>query len=423
MNSPSLRIAIVSTEFITESVFDGGLANYTYRLAKSLMQFGHTPIVFVPSKTTEKIVFEGIEIYRVYIDKYDDWIYSNKYLCKPYTYVKRIFYKPLKWNDWETNFSLKTQSARLNDCVTSVHEQNKFNLIHYANLNAVGYYRPKNIPSIARMSGSTAIAFTFGGYGETYKEIMRTDKLVNKTLKKMDAIFGPCLPMNIRIGKKINRNIELIESMYIDEVTSKDTSIFDECIKGKKYLLFFGTLSQLKGVGTIAEIIYPFLEKHKDHYFVFVGKPSHSEIEGLTMLDVIKEKAGIYANRVIHVDKISHAKLFPILENSDFVALPSRIDNFPNTCIEAMAHGKIVIGTIGNGFEQLIDDKKSGFLIPVDAPDKLLQAIEEIILLSVNQKKQIEANAKKRIELLKPEHIVPQLISFYQKAIEKHNAN
>jgi glycosyltransferase involved in cell wall biosynthesis len=304
-----------------------------------------------------------------------------------------------------------------------VNKQTKFDLIHYTNLASVGYYRPKNIPAIARLSGSSAISFKFGGYGETLKSIIRIEKLEYKTLKKMDDIFGPCRAISDIIEKNIGRKIKLIESIYIDEVKEYDTSVFNEFLPQKKYLLFFGTLSQVKGIGTIAEIIYPFLEKHRDYHFVFIGKLSHSQQENVTMLDILKEKAGIYMDRIIHINQISHDKLFPILNNAEFVVLPSRIDNFPNTCVEAMAHKKIVIGTIGNGFEQLINDKKNGYLIQVDRSDQLLHTIEEIIQLNPGVKKEMEEKAAERIEKLRPEYIIPQLIDFYQSAIKKHNGN
>ena len=52
-----MRIALVTTEFITEPVFDGGLANYLHRLALSLKLFGHTPVIFVTADHHETFLF------------------------------------------------------------------------------------------------------------------------------------------------------------------------------------------------------------------------------------------------------------------------------------------------------------------------------------------------------------------------------
>lgn len=421
MKSKSLKIAIVTPEFVTESTFDGGLANYTFRLAKSLLNFGHKPVVIVTSNVSEILIFEDIEVQRVRVDRYDDWLYSNKYLSIPYAFLKRFFYKRLKLNEWESTISLKRQSFKLNERLMSLNRQNKFDIVHYANLGAVGYYKPKNIPSIARLSGSNAIWFKFGGYGETQKQINRIEKLENISLKKMDDVFGPCKSISDMVEVKIDRKVKLIESLYINKIVNEDLITYNEFVKGKKYLLFFGTVSQVKGIGTISEIIHSFFKSYPDYYFIVVGKNSHSQIPGVTMLDVLKEKALEFKDRIIYLNQLSHEKLFPILNNAEFVVLPSRIDNFPNTCIEAMAHGKIVIGTIGNGFEQLIINGLSGFLINVDDSEKLLETMKKIIHLSDIEKKQIESNAKARIELLEPKHIIPQIVDFYERAIEKFN--
>lgn len=416
-----MRIAIVTPEFVTEINFDGGLANYCYRLALSLKELGHEPVVFVSSEVSELIVLDGFEVHRVHIGRYDDWLFTNKYLCKAYSKIKPLLCKFLKLGEYEIIFNLKKQSKKLNNCIKEGNKLKKFDIIHYANIGGIGYYKPKDIPAIARISGAISLWYTFGGYGETANDVVRTEQLENRTLKKMDAIFGPCKPVSDYLEAKINKKIELIETIYIHNTKEGDSEIYDTYLFEKKYFLFFGTISQVKGTGTIAEIIYDLLEKHPEYYFVLVGKNSHSTNPSVTMLDVIKEQAKEYQDRVIHINKISHAKLFSILDHAQCVVLPSLIDNFPNTCIEAMAHGKIVIGTYNNGFDQLIEHQKSGYLIDANAPVQLLNAIEDIIALDSLKKQQIEANAKIRIEKLAPQHIVPQLINFYTEAIAKHH--
>ncbi|MCK5074752.1 MAG: glycosyltransferase, partial [Calditrichia bacterium] len=97
----------------------------------------------------------------------------------------------------------------------------------------------------------------------------------------------------------------------------------------------------------------------------------------------------------------------------------SLIDNFPNTCLEALAFRRIVIGTKGTSFEQIIDDNKSGFLCNNNDSKDLLRKIEIILNLNENEKEVIQKNGYKRIQKLKPEIVVNDLIQYYQEIIEK----
>jgi glycosyltransferase involved in cell wall biosynthesis len=410
-----MNIAIITSEFITERNFDGGLANYNYKLAKSLVLLGHTPVIFVGSDKDEKMHYEDILIYRVNVTGYDAFLYKNRFLCKPYTKFKRFLKSK---TSFVMSYELKYQSRLLNKKFRSVNGEIKFDIIHYSSLAAVGFFRPKNIPAISRISGSTIGSHYLGGYGDRDSVIHVQQNLEFKTLKKMDGIFGPSRMIANMITKEIKREIRIIETPFLFPKEELDQQLFIEHLKGKKYLLFFGSIGLIKGCATIAEIIEDFFKTYLDYYFVFIGKILHGPDGEKSMLNFLKKKAGNFADRIIHFDKTPHRQLFPIIQHSEFVVLPSRIDNFPNTCIEAMGVGKIVIGTKGNGFEQMIVDKENGILIEIDNSKQLLESINYLIHLPENEKINMERKAKERIEILKPEVIAKQLIEFYSGVIK-----
>jgi glycosyltransferase involved in cell wall biosynthesis len=206
------------------------------------------------------------------------------------------------------------------------------------------------------------------------------------------------------------KQIDIIETPYLSNSAS-DNSLYEKFLKEKKYLLFFGTLGVLKGGATIANCIFDLLDQTPNLYFVFAGKDVG--YRGKPMMEYIKMKAQNHHNRIIHFDKMPHEKLYPIITHAVAVVLPSRIDNLPNTCIEAMALGKIVIGTYGTSFEQLIQDGENGFLCAIDNSEDLLRTIKKVFQLTDSQKENISRKAKERIALLKPEKIVNQLITLY----------
>jgi len=99
------------------------------------------------------------------------------------------------------------------------------------------------------------------------------------------------------------------------------------------------------------------------------------------------------------------------------VVLPSRVDNLPNTCLEAMALGRVVVGTRGASFDQLIDDGQNGFLCDIDSPESLRAAVERALALTDAQRATVGASAARRIDELRPEKTIPPLVAFYEAAI------
>ncbi len=172
----------------------------------------------------------------------------------------------------------------------------------------------------------------------------------------------------------------------------------------------------MKGVATIAEIIRPLLEDHPDLFFVFIGKDAG--FQGQPIMHEVWKQAGPCRGRALHLGKMQQAQLIPILENATAVVLPSHIDNFPNTCIEAMAAARVVVGTRGTSFEELIDDGVSGFLTePGDSSD-LREKIEKVLDLDARSLDRIGQNARGKTTELSGDFPLLRLVSFYENVVD-----
>lgn len=68
-----------------------------------------------------------------------------------------------------------------------------------------------------------------------------------------------------------------------------------------------------------------------------------------------------------------------ILASSDLFLLPSRSEAFPNSAIEAMAAGLPVIASAVGGLLDLIEDGRTGLLVPARNADALVAAVERLL--------------------------------------------
>ncbi len=60
-----MHIALLTSEYVTEANYDGGLANYVHRLARALRAHGHEVTVIVISDRDEDREDEGVRLLRV----------------------------------------------------------------------------------------------------------------------------------------------------------------------------------------------------------------------------------------------------------------------------------------------------------------------------------------------------------------------
>ncbi len=397
----TLTIGLVTTEYVTEGNFDGGLSNYLHRVALSLKQLGHQPIVIVLSNRNEVINHKGIEVHRIKF--------------RGVSFIRLLNLLTLR----QINSAICQiwLSFFLNWVIQKINHKKCFTILHYPSCAGLGIFRLKNIPSVVRISSYIPL------WNQAYElkqtlDMKLSEKIEDIAYTKADALFAPSQLNAKAVEEAIGKPVKVIETPFILETTDLNDSLYQANLKDKKYLLFFGTIGLMKGCGLIAEIIYSVLQKNPDLYFVFVGKDKdYLGFEGKSIMDQIKENALEYQDRVVHFNKLTHDYLYPIIGHAYAVVLPSRIDNFPNTCLEAMAHKRVVIGTKGASFEQLIIDGVSGFLCEKDNAKDLLKTIERVLQLDPEYKAKVEEKAYQRIEELSPEKVVNELVDFYRKVI------
>ena len=395
-----MHIVFVTPEFETEKK-GGGLASYIANISRILVENGHKAIVVVCSeKNDDRIVWDkGIVVERV--------INKGKKLPVP-------FYKIYKsWN--------------LHRRVCKVIKENKIDLIQYASFDSVGFFKLKKVPSVVRISSDCVMWRELKIYDiakEDLNKLCFTDKIEYFSIRNSEYIFGPSKAISKVIEKRVGKEVTIIESPFFIKKVDYNYDIYNKLLQGKKYYLSHSSMSCLKGTHVIAEVIQEICKQDESIYFVFAGS-DHGIFwrngKVVSAKDYILKKAGDYTDRVIFLGTLSREELYPIIEGAFACLMPSRADNMPNTCIEAMALGKIVIGTDGASYEQLIEDGKNGFLIRIDDADDMIKKIELINEMNDLQKKELSDNAKETTKRFAPDIIYSGLTSYYDSIVREWN--
>ena len=183
-------------------------------------------------------------------------------------------------------------------------------------------------------------------------------------------------------------------------------------------MLFFGRFQLHKGFHILAQALPQVLETHQDCYVAMVGLDTKTSIAP-SMKEYARSLAGDNADRLIFLDQTRHGQLYPIIAGARLVVLPSLIDNLPNTCLEAMALGRPVIGTRGASFDEVIIDGETGFLVPPGDVKALATKINEAWTHA--QLDEIGRAAQRRVEDFAPERTVGDLVRYYNDILNGTN--
>jgi len=77
--------------------------------------------------------------------------------------------------------------------------------------------------------------------------------------------------------------------------------------------------------------------------------------------------------------KRGRADMLSILHRARIAVVPSRWDNFPNACIEAMASGLPIIASPGGGMAEMVEDGRTGWLAESACSDDLWKALRRAV--------------------------------------------
>lgn len=400
-----MHILFVSYEFVTEKKPCGGFGNYLANISTILAENSHKVTILVISNHNSAVEWKNNITVITFHYHYQSHAFHFEDYLEALLPINNVVY---------FNYGMALRKK-----IQEIHRNTPIDLIQYNGDRLEIYYRIPNIPSVVRLSSFNA------WYRHAYKPNSNMDdyswmktwdaKIFLHSLNKADAVFGPSQCVANFVNLKSHKKVQVIESPYmLQELGVQEENI--EILRNKKYLLFFGRICILKGINTVIDSIYQILEENLDIVFAFAGN-----VEEKGNIEKLFNAAKQYKDRVIYLGDIrDREKLRLVISYAEACVLPSRADNLPNACIEAMGMGKIVIGTYGASFEQMIEDKKSGLLIKRDCPNDLVEAIRFLIKMTPEEKDKMGHYARQRIEQMNPEKIYAELIEFYKKVCNKN---
>lgn len=253
----------------------------------------------------------------------------------------------------------------------------------------VQYIAPGLVPVVAaRIAGVRTVFATVHQPGRVYglreKLFLRTAAMlcdiffcVSKSVEESwfgrSEVFNPTLPQHRR------KHFTLYNAVDVDAISSAVNSAESRELKeaiglsGKKVIGFAGRLRREKGLDILLDAMPQVLKSYPDTVLVVVGDGPDREIAGK------KAEALKITSQVIWAGQKTREEVFQFYGIMDVLAMPSLFEGFGLAAAEAMAAGVPVVGAKVDGLTEIIEDTRSGLLVPVMNSHALSETVKKLL--------------------------------------------
>jgi glycosyltransferase involved in cell wall biosynthesis len=396
-----MHIGLVSFEYPTSQAPAGGLAAYTQKIARGLAGRGHdVSVIYTNTHTSIWRERERVSVYAIQTFRFNRHLFQFR---KP-RFIFQVIEKLIV-------------AGQIRRAVMAIHKKKPFDIVQSPEINAPALALIANtkFPVVCRCSGYLPIRMAsshkkreLSGFFSHWQEI----QMINGA----DRAFAPSQYI-VNIYEQFEMlNLDLLRTPFDDVAGQFDHQFYEQHLHGKEYLLYPNTLSRLKGIDIFAQALPKLLARFPNLHVVFLGQDTgYQSYE--RAIDYIKERVGAFHDRIFYHQPILKTSLYPVMQKALGVVVPSRIDNYPNSCLEAIMLGVPVIGTYQSSIEEIIEDGKTGYLAQNADSESLYQALCKLLALDSKGRQRMADNLAEAKRNILSEDRLGQLIEYYQNTI------
>ncbi|WP_091736607.1 glycosyltransferase family 4 protein [Marininema mesophilum] len=144
-----------------------------------------------------------------------------------------------------------------------------------------------------------------------------------------------------------------------------------------KSILYVGNLYKVKGLHVLIDAFARLAAQDDQVNLYLVGSgPLQGELQSQA------REAGI-SNQIHFIGRRSHEEIPMWINSCDVVALTSLSEGLPSIIMEAMGCGKPVVATDVGGISEVLQHRRTGFLVKPERPEEMAQCLS--ILLAENE--------------------------------------
>jgi glycogen(starch) synthase len=272
------------------------------------------------------------------------------------------------------------------------------------------------IPVVTRLATPTYLLDELN-YGGERAESAFVRRLEREQAQRSAAVYAPTRAIVDRVGGDWSlRGVEIIPNpVDVDTVRAQAAAAVPPFDLPMRFVCFFGRLERRKGIEPLAEALRDVLPHHPDVHAVLIGRDPHDE-EGRLMARV-EERLAPVRDRVRLTGELTREEALAVVARAEVVLLPSLWESFGYVCVESMALGRPVIASAAGGLADIVEDGRSGRLVPPGDGAALARALDDW-LGDADARANVGAQAAERADTFGTERVVARIEDVLQRAAE-----
>ncbi len=189
----------------------------------------------------------------------------------------------------------------------------------------------------------------------------------------------------------------------------------------ERIVLFVGRLERRKGIHTLLAAIPDVLAEIGDVRFVIAGRDDDST-QGSYWRSLWQAEHGDVPRGKVHfLGEVSEEDLHRLYSECDLFVAPSMYESCGLIYLEAMAHGKPIIGCRAGGIPEVVLDGETGLLVPPDDPESLCKAIVKLLSDEELRRRFAHAGRERYQSFFTAEVMGARTMEFYLDVVRARN--
>ena len=414
-----MKHLIICSEYPPVPGSPGGIGTYVFHLAQLLADAGES--VHVISQLWEGAPLRRehrcqgrLIIHRVpSIDNKAPW--DHKPVSHKQTKeLEGLLQSPFPSQVFSWQASMLAERLVEEEGIEIIEAQDYLAPLYYFQLRrALGYGPEKHPPCLIHIHSTSESIGLYNNWDQYSPLLQTVNRLESYSIASADALICPSQYYAYQCEVRYGLDTDSIKTIPLP---LGDNSLLERALTtwNNGTICYVGRLEERKGILEWLDAAVMVAPMYPSAQFEFVGMNCLGD-------EAIQNRIPTDLRHRFHFrgkQERSHLKKF--LQQARIAVVPSRWENFPNTCVEAMCSGLPVIASRQGGMVEMIEDNRTGWLANEFGSEGLAEALERALQTHSDQLSVMGRAASVSVrQFCDNQRIVKEHIAFRQEIVKR----